>query len=270
MKKKLIILLLLFTVYYSKADNYPVGAENMGMANASVALPSVWSIYHNQAALAFLSGTNISAYYENRFNFPEFSVKSLASSIATKSGTFGFNYTNFGFSKYSDNKIGLAYALKIAKNISIGIQLDYFLIKQDNYYGDLSAISGEIGIYAEPFEHFHVGAHLFNPWRSKIATYQDERIPTIFKVGMAYDFSEETTISFETQKDFDRPVLIKTGIKFEPVNNFVLLAGVGFSQKNFFPAFGLTYNYKNIGISIAFENETSLGMKTGISISYRF
>lgn len=159
---------------------------------------------------------------------------------------------------------------KIAKNVSIGIQLDYFLIKQDNYYGNLSAISGEIGIYAEPFENFHLGAHLFNPWRSKLATYQDERIPTIFRVGMAYDFSKQTTISFETQKDFDRPVLIKTGIKFEPVKNFVLLAGVGFSQKNFFPAFGLTYNYKNIGISIAFENETSLGMKTGVSISYRF
>lgn len=112
MKKNLIILLLIFTAYYSNADNYPVGAQNMGMADASVALPSVWSIYHNQAALAFLSGTNISAYYENRFNFPEFSVKSLAFATALQSGTFGFNYTNFGFSKYSDNKIGLAYALK--------------------------------------------------------------------------------------------------------------------------------------------------------------
>ncbi len=270
MKKFILFILLLSGIFYSKADNYPTGASSLGMANASVAVPSIWSVYYNQAALAYLKGIQSAIYYENRFNFPEFSVKSLAFAMNTKPGTFGLSYTSFGFSKYSDNKIGLAYSMKIGKKLALGIQLDYFLIKQQAYYGNIKAFSGEIGIYAEPIDNLHIAAHLFNPWRTKIAPYQDERLSTILSIGAAYDFSDQLKISFETDKNFDQPALIKTGIQFEPVENIILRTGISFSGNNVFPAFGMGYNFNKFSFSIAFESHPILGFKSGVSLIYRF
>jgi len=270
MKRIILIIVLFIGINNLHADNYPTGANSLGMANATVATPSLWSTYHNQAALAFVDGFNVGIYYENKFNFQAMSVKALALSMNTKPGTFGFSYSNFGFSKFSENKIGFSYSLKIAKNIALGIQLDYLLILQDSYYGNINAFTGEIGIYAQPFENFHLGAHVFNPWRTKIAQYQDERLATIFRLGMAYDFSDELTVSFETEKNMDLPALIKTGIQYEPLENIMLRAGIGFSEKNAFPAFGFGYNFQDFSVSLAFESHPILGFKSGISLNYRF
>lgn len=270
MKKTLALIIILTSLNIVKADNYPTGATNLGTGGSSVAVSNLWSTYHNQGALGFFEGIEAGIYYENRFILPEYGLKSMAFAMSMKPGTIGLNISSFGFNKFSDNKIGLAYGMKLADFIAVGIQIDYFLIQQDAYYGNISGISGEIGIYANPFEDFYVGAHVFNPWRTKIAEYQDERLPTIFRLGIAYNFSEEVQFSLETEKDLDYAAVFKTGIDYEPVKNFRLRTGVSFSEKNFFPAFGLGYNFKGIGLDIAFENHPLLGTKTGVSLSYKF
>lgn len=241
----------------------------MAMGNSTVAVPSLWSTYHNQGALGFFEGTQLGIYYENRFDIPEFGVKSLAFAMNTKPGTFALDFTSFGFNKFSDNKIGLAYGMKLADYLAIGIQIDYIYIIQDSYYGNISTVSGEIGIFANPFENFYLGAHLFNPWRSKVSHYQDERLPTIFRLGVAYDFSEIVKLSAEVQKDLDLPAIYKSGVQYEPVENFVLRTGISFTEKNSFLAFGIGYTFKKATLDIAFENHPILGFKSGVSLMYR-
>jgi hypothetical protein len=270
MKKILVIFLVIITIKNVVADNYPTGADNLAVANSTVAVPTLWSVYHNQAALAYLKGTQAGIYYENRFSMPEFAVKSLAVATNIKPGTIGFALTSFGFSKFSDNKIGLAYSMKLAKYISVGIQIDYFLIHQESYYGNLGTVAAEIGIFANPFENFYIGAHIFNPWRAKISSYQDERLPTVFRMGIAYDFSKQVKYSLEVEKNLDLPAFFKTGVSYEPIKNLFLRTGISVNKNNVSSAFGLGYIYQNISFDIAFENTPLLGMKTGIDICFRF
>ena len=261
------VIIFLSTNIY--ADNYPTGASNLGVANSTVAVPNLWSSFHNQGSLGFFEGMQVGLYYENRFNIPEFGVKSFAFAMNTKPGTFAIDFTSFGFSKFSDNKIGLAYGMKLSDYIAVGIQLDYFYIQQESYYGNIGAIAGEIGILANPFDDFYVGAHVFNPWRTKISENQDERLPTILRLGFAYDFSEEMKFSSEIEKDLDYPTMLKSGLQYEPVQNFILRTGVSFSGKNTFIAFGLGYLFKNVSLDISFENHPVLGFKSGVSVMYR-
>ncbi len=269
MKKIIFFIVVIIISLNAYSDNYPTGASSLGMGNATVAVPGLWSNYHNQGALGFLEGIELGIYYENRFAITEYGVKSFAFAMNTKPGTFGFNYTGFGYSKFSDNKFGLAYSMKLAEYIAVGIQLDYFYIVQDNYYGNISAISGEIGIYANPFDNFYVGAHVFNPWRSKVSDYQDERLPTIFRMGVAYNFSEKVILSTEIQKDLDYAAIFKSGIEYEPLENFMLRTGVSFSEKNAYIAFGIGYKIKDVTLDLAFENHPILGFKSGVSVQYR-
>lgn len=270
MKKTLTIIVILLSLNTIYADNYPVGASCLSLAGSTVAVSNLWSVYHNQGALGFFEGIETGIYYENRFILPEYGVKSMAFAMSLKTGTIGVNLTSFGFSKFSDNKVGISYSLKLAEFISAGIQIDYFYINQESYYGDISTVSGEIGVYATPFENFYIGAHVFNPWRTKVVNYQDERLPTIFRLGISYDFSEEVQLSVETEKDLDYAPIFKSGIEYEPLNNFILRTGVSFSESEFYPAFGIGYSFKNLTLDLAFETHPILGTKSGVSLSYAF
>lgn len=270
MKRIIFLVFFVFSGTFVFCDNYPTGASNLGIGGSSVAVNNLWSSCHNQGSLGYFEGIQAGIYYENRLFLPEFGLKSAVFAMNLKPGAIALNFSSFGFSKFSDNKIGLAYGLKLADFIAVGVQIDYFIISQDSYYGNISAFSGEIGIYANPFENFYIGAHVFNPWRTKIAEYQNERMPTIFRLGVAYDFSEKVKTSVEVEKDLDNPAIFKTGIQYEPIKNFVLRTGVAFSENNFYPAFGLAYTFKNITLDVAFQSHTLLGMKSGASLSYRF
>ena len=269
MKKIYLLFIIIFLATNIFADNYPTGASSLGVANSTVAVPSLWSSYHNQGALGFFEGMQVGLYYESRFDISEFGVKSLAFAMNTRPGTFAVDFTSFGFSKFSDNKIGLAYGMKLADFLAVGIQLDYFYIHQDSYYGSIGAIAGEIGILANPFDDFYVGAHVFNPWRTKVSENQDERLPTVLRLGFAYDFSEEVKFSSEIEKNLDFPVMFKTGLQYEPLQDFILRTGAYFSGNETFLAFGLGYSFKNITLELSFENQPILGFKSGVSVMYR-
>ena len=108
----IVIFLLAFFGKYSarSAENYLPGSRFAAMANATVMIPDIWSVSHNQAGLAYLQKINISIDYENRFIVPEFGLKAVAVSIPTKPGSFGFSFIYFGYSKYHETKTGLAYS----------------------------------------------------------------------------------------------------------------------------------------------------------------
>lgn len=273
MKKIIIALSLLILIVspeLSKADNYPTGAESLAMGGASVSFINGWSVHHNQGALGFTEGINTGIYYETSFILPEMSTKGLMFTCATQHGTFGLDATSYGFSKFSDNKIGFAYGLKLFSFLSIGIQLDYFHIQQDAAYGNFDLFSGEIGLLARPTDNLNIGVHVFNPWHSKLYKNSNDYLQTIFNTGFLYNFNDAVIFTAEVQKDLDLPVMFKTGIQYQPIENLSLRLGGTIFEKYFLPSFGVGYSIKNLKIDLGFESQPLIGMKSGISIEYKF
>jgi len=253
----------------ASSQNYPVGASAAGMANSSVVVPSIWSTYHNQAGLDYLDEITFGAYFENWFGISDLGLKSAALAIPTKTGTFGLDFTYFGYSAFNEMKMGLAYSKKFADIISVGIQLDYFNVNQQAVYGNIGVAVAEIGVLSEPIDKLFIGAHVFNPWRAQIAEYQDERMPTIFKIGMGYKFTDKVLLTVETEKDLDivKPIF-KTGIEYNFVSNLYLRAGI--STNPLTTTFGIGYKFKGIALDLAFKHHQVLGYNAGISVNYTF
>lgn len=266
--KKILLFLLIVLPYLAKSDNFPVGANHAGMAYSTVAVADMWSIYNNQAGLAHLEGISFGAHYNNTFGLKEFGVKSAAFAFNSKPGTFGLAFTNYGFSKFNENKFGLAYALKLAKYLSVGFQMDYFLIQQDSYYGNLSFVAGEIGLLAKPTDKMSIGAHAFNPWMAKMGTLEDERLPTIFRLGMSYEFSEKLLFSLETEKDLDMKPVFKTGIDYNLVSQLHLRTGIKTYESDFYYAFGVGYKLKGFQLDLAVNKHPVLDYQTAISLIF--
>lgn len=264
------ICILQFSIFILKAaDNYPVGARSAGIANASVTFSDVWSSFHNQAGLAQLKNMTAGAYFENKFLVSDLSLKSIALAIpASKIGTFAFNATMYGGNLYNEKKAGIGYAKKLGDKFSAGVQLDYLSTYIAENYGTRSSFAVEIGILAEPLKNLKLGAHVFNPNRAKVATYADERVPSIIRFGASYKFSEKILISAEEEKDIDQKSVFKAGLEYHVVDALFLRGGI--SSNPSLSTFGFGLKIGQVVIDLASSWHQQLGFSPQFSMGYVF
>lgn len=272
MRIQILVLIVSFSInlnlIHSQSPINQLGGRAIGVAGASLTYQDVWAQYHNQAGLAYLKGMNLGIGFQNAFFVKELSTKSVVFNLPFKTGVFGLNYYYFGYPKFNENKIGLAFAKALGKRIAVGIQLDYFYTHIDGEYGQNGIAAGELGILAEPIKDLFFGVHLFNIWNAKRSVYEEEYLPTIFKIGASYRLYQIALLSVEVEKDLELAPIFKTGLEFLVIDNLYFRAGVS-SNPNIF-SFGLGYTYKPLEINIAFSKHPVLDYSPGISIVYSF
>lgn len=265
-----LIVFFVFLVSFAsvRSENWPTGARSSGMGNAAVTLKDLWASTNNQGALGFLEKKAIGFHYENRFAVSEFSLKSFSGIMPVKAGTFALSVNHFGYSKYSETKIGFGFGKKLSEKFSFGIQIDYLNTYISNLYGNKGTIAAELGFLAEPFENFFIGGHIFNPTKSEIADYNSEKIPTVMKLGMGYNFDDKVYLSIETEKDLMYNPVFKSGLEFYLVENLLLRAGISTNPTQ--NTFGIGYILKNFRVDFAFSTHRDLGMSPHFSLCYNF
>jgi hypothetical protein len=269
LKQSLLLLSLTFSsCIFAGSENYPIGARSSALGNASVSLADVWSTHHNQAGLGFVREISAGVYYENRFLLKEISVRGATVALPIKGGTFGLAMSNFGYTAYSENKYSLSFAKAFGHRLSAGIALDYLSTKIAEGYGSKGVIAAEAGIVARPMKELSIAAHLFNPTRAKVAEYNDERLPTVLRLGAEYTFSDKVLVAVETQKDISEKAEFKAGIEYKVVKEFYLRIGI--STNPVLSAFGFGINLKDLKVDISANYHQVLGISPQIGLSYTF
>ncbi|TVQ14173.1 MAG: hypothetical protein EA361_08240 [Bacteroidetes bacterium] len=270
--RKTFTLILIITVISmtSKAanDNYPFGGRAAGMGNASVTLYDFWAISHNQAGLARLENMAAGVFFENRFLVEELSFGAGAFVLPTSSGVFGVSFTYFGFELYNETKVGVAYGREFGERFSTGIQLNYHNTGIGEDYGNKGNLTFELGIIFHISPELSIGAHIFNPTRAKIGDFADERIPTIFKTGLAYEFSERVMVIAEAEKSVNLDPVFKVGIEYRISDPVYLRGGIGTNPMT--NAFGFGLEVGNLNIDLATSYHHILGYSPQISFVYHF
>src|SRR5690606_7063333 len=115
------------------------------LANSAVTLTDVWSAHHNQAGLGFIRKAAVGVYYENRFFIPELGMSSAVVAIPLKQGALGISFRNFGYKLYQESKAGIGYGRTFGDNLSIGMQLNYHLVRFSEFYGSRALFTAEVG-----------------------------------------------------------------------------------------------------------------------------
>jgi hypothetical protein len=247
-------------------EDFPIGARSAGMGNASVSLSDAWSAQYNQAGLGFVRDISGGVYYENRFLLKELGIKGGVIALPVKAGTFGICVSNFGYSLYSESKYSLSFAKAFGDKLSAGIAMDYLSTKIAEGYGTQGALAAEFGLQAKPLKGLTIGAHVYNPTRAKLAAYNDERLPTVIRLGGDYAFSEKVTLAVETEKDIAKKAIFKAGIEYKPVKEFYLRAGIGTNPT--LTSFGFGINLKALKIDVAANYHQVLGFSPQLGLTY--
>ena len=269
MKQLIIFLTVILGVIpdlFSSNGNDVIGARSLSLGGFSTTLSDVWSANNNQAGLGFMDQISGGISYESRFLLKETAYKSGAFALPTKLGAFGLTVTSFGYSAYNETKVGLSYGQKLNDKIALGVQLNYTNVKIGQEYGQKSALTGAIGLIANLSKEIAVGVHVYNPTRTKFADYNNERLPTIMKLGLDYKFSEKVFLAVETEKDIDFGAIARVGIEYNPIDILYLRGGI--STNPTLSSFGFGLKLKDFKLDLSTSFHQTLGITPGISIIY--
>ena len=268
MKKLLLFLICFPTFLFAGNDNIHFGGRSAGMGHASVTLSDVWSSHHNQAGLGWLTKVEAGVFAQNRFLVKEMNYMGFAYAHPVKSGAFALSFTNFGYTQYGESKLGLAYGMKFSERITGGVQINYHNTRIGNNYGSASVLSTEMGLQAKLTSKLELGLHLFNPTQAKLNDFNDERMPTIMRLGMAYTFSNKVFITLEAEKDIDFPANFKAGIEYKANDKIYLRGGIGASPTA--ATFGVGVYHKGLKFDLASSYHQVLGFIPEVSLTYVF
>jgi len=245
-----------------------IGASSNGLANTTLLNADVWAVKNNIGAVGFLKKTNVGLTYQNRFLLKEFSNQSVAVNYATENGGFGLYLQQTGFSLFRQVTSGLGYSMKMSSKMAGGVALNLHYIGFGDIYGAKTSVSATVGMLYKLNKNIDLGVNIANLTRAKISPVEDERFPTLFSLGMKYNFNEGTFWAIEVEKDMLHPVNIKSGLEIKAHDIFSVRLGM--NSYPFQTALGVGVKLKQFNVNIATIWHTDLGLNPSAGIVYQF
>ncbi len=259
-----LLVTLFFTQTIFAQENFPIGSRAAALANAVVMESDIWSVGHNQAGLGDYNNFSIGFHHENKYVVKEHALHALVLTVPVKPGTIGFSYTYFGYPKYNESKIGLAFGRSFGDKISAGIQMNYHYVYVSGEYENRHAVTVEGGIQYKPVESLRIGVHIFNPSRSRLSPVDIDTLVTTLRAGISYSPVEKLWMAIETEKNLTQNLRIKSGIEYEILDGLCLRTGIiTHPVQN---TFGLGFNIGRINADVAFSHNQTLGFTPHFSM----
>lgn len=265
---KRIVSLLLFClpiIVFSQAVRSPISANYTGLGSYSNNHVDVFSFQDNQACLAKIRNAMAGIYGEKRFLLNELGLYDVALAIPTSSGNFGLDARYFGFSDYNESQLGLAYARSLGKKIDIGVQFNYYDVRIAGY-GSAPTINFELGTIFHLTDNLNAGLHVYNPVAGKLGKDGEEKLASIYSVGLGYEASGKFFISLEIQKEENKPVDVKAGLQYKFLPQ--LMARCGISSNSSVMFLGIGFEWKLMRLDATAGYHPQLGITPGMLLIF--
>ncbi len=240
------------------------GSRSNSMGGVATAFRDVNALFGNQSGLVDVE--NLSGMVTAESRFQGTGIKTFGAGVAypTETGTFGVTLNYFGINAYNEQQIGLAFAKKIFKNLSVGVKFDYLKINIEGY-GQKGFVTGEAGLQANITGKIIFGVHLRNPYR--IETTENDYLPTVLRAGGVWNAAKKTKLFAEIVKDIDYPASFRGGLEYRLLDQLSLRMGVQTAPVLVNFGIGLTLK-EHFGIDIGVGYHQFLGFTPNISVVF--
>jgi len=266
--RKLILFVFLICFGKANASNLqPIGARSAALSHATIAADGILSAFQNQAALATLENFSAGFAIENRFLVPELNIGAFAMAMPTDIGVINMGVQRFGNSLYAESRYGLGFSKSFNEKISLGLQLNYFETRLGENYGTSGRLVGEFGFRVKVSEDLFVGGHLFNPTRVNISKNLTEPIPTTFRLGAQYSFSDQLLTFAEIDKPINGKAQVKAAFEYQFLEKFYLRAGL--STLPIQNSFGFGIQLGALRFDLAAQYNQLLGFSPQVGLIYQ-
>ncbi|WP_140465092.1 hypothetical protein [Hymenobacter nivis] len=271
------------------------GARAAALGNASVALDGdAWAVANNPAGLGSLARPTVGFYAQNRYFSAALNVVAAVVALPLGSprgpetvaeepgaapvaapagapaagwarrGVVAFEAQRFGGQLYNETRVGLGYGYRLGQ-ISVGGRLEMLQISIEGLGSRrvaLASLGGQIEVLPGKLT---LGVHGYNLGQARLASYQDERVPTVLRAGLAYRPTAQVLLALETEKDVERPANFKAGVEYRPVG--ALAARVGVASLNEEVSAGIGVRLRDFGLDYAAAFQSVLGFSQHLSVT---
>jgi hypothetical protein len=253
---------------YSAGNHIIIGGRAAALGTTSVTECDEWSVFNNQAGLAWCKRFSAGIYFENRYLLKDLSLKALAITLPAGRGAFGVSIRHFGFALYSEMNTGIAYGMRLTKRFSAGVQVDYLRLHAADGFKDINVFSCEIGLQFRADEHLWLGLHIANPIPVKFSSLTQERLPAILRFGLSWRITDGLHSDLEVEKDLIHKPVLKAGIEYRPAKSLFIRMGLLSNPTTFTFGFGLEFG--NLQFDLASSYHLVLGYSPQASLVYYF
>lgn len=266
MKGYLFILLNLnLGLLYAQEIN--TGPRFTALGNTGAALQDVWSLQSNQAGITAVRSATAAAGNESDFPAAELSTQSVLFVYPYKNNVFGISFQNYGFSAYSEQRVGLTYAKAFGDKLSAAISFNMHQLKIPQY-GVASAFSAEAGLQYKIAEKILLGSHISNPSGAGYAGRLSASLPVMLELGGAYAFSDKVRLSGSLVTVLNTSQDVRLGLEYMLADVIALRGGINLNPMRQFAGFG--YKYKHLDIDAAVSAHPAIGYRPQIALAYEF
>ncbi len=243
-----------------------VGARSVSLGNSVVAIPSIESVFLNQAGLTGLQNFSVLVSYESRYALREYSVMAFGASIPFDGGVSGFSFYQFGRELYKFSKTGISYARGFGDKISAALQFDMLYESFPENKEPFVTYTFETGVIAHISPALTAGFHLFNPLPHRKNEMPVQPVPFIFRSGVAWKISGQLNWCVEVEKSSGKLALMKTGLELEAISDFSLRVGV--QGHTLQPSAGFGFVKEELSIDMGFSYHGNLGFSPSLTVYY--
>lgn len=268
MKSFNLILPILFFIasqIHAQSIYAPVSSRVIGMGDASVTMEGYWASFQNTAGITTTESLEVGATYENRFGIAgmDFMAAGLTSKLPF--GHASLNVFRFGDDLYKEHKVSLGYATELGI-IKLGGRVNY-LQYQVLDFGTKRTYSIDFGGIATLTPQLRVAAQALNISQSSILSEEEQRVPTLLKLGLSYRPREYFMLNAEIEKDIIKPAMVKLGAEYNFLEKFYLRTGVNSGSYQSF--YGLGFKYLSFQWDYALSNHAEMGFSHSLSMHYK-
>jgi hypothetical protein len=258
------------------------GARAVALGNASATLGGeIWAVANNAAGLSTITQPTAGAYLENRYLITSLNVVAAAVAlplgmvepattgqpVRASRGVVAVEAQRFGGALYNEVRVGAAYGYRLGV-VSIGGRLDALQVSFQDL-GSRRAVVASLGGQADVVpERLTFGVYLYNLNQAKLADYQDERVPTVLRAGLAYRPSKQVTLLAESEKDVEHAAGVKAGLEYLPLPAVALR--VGYTSLSQQTTCGVGVKAGDFHFDYAAGWHTVLGLSQFLSVNWQW
>ena len=258
------------------------GGRAQALGNASAPLGGeVWAVANNAAGLGSLTRPAAGAYFENRYLIPSLNLAAVALALPlgpvepaagglparAGRGVLGLEAQRFGGVLYNETRVGAAYGYRLGV-VSVGGRLDALQVSFQDL-GSRRAVVASLGGQAEILpRQLTLGVYLYNLTQTKLAAYQNERVPTVLRAGLAYRPGAQVLLLAEAEKDVERAASLKAGLEYTPTPVVALRLGYASLSQQSTAGVGLRAAGWQLDYAAGWHN--ALGLSQYFSVSWQW
>jgi len=252
-------------VGFCQAVREPISASYIGLGAYSNHHLDVFSFSTNQAALAKTKIVSAGVYGEKRFLLNELGLYEAALTIPTSSGNFGLDGRYCGSSNYNESQVGLAYGRSLGSKVDVGVQFNYYNVRVAGY-GNASAVNFDAGAIFHLTDNLNAGLHVYNPVGGNLGKSAEEKLASVYSMGIGYDASEKFFMSFEIEKEESKAVDVLVGLQYKFLPQLLTRLGVSTGTSSFY--FGIGFELRSMRLDATAVFHPQLGITPGLLLAF--